>query len=70
MNRKEGEHIPLAEDKRAMPFHMDAAWIGTRVPLARADFYLAGSRSFIKRLGDELISSGVSPTALHAEIFG
>lgn len=52
------------------PARLDAVGIGAHVPLARGEFYLAGSRGFVDRLQDELRQAGVPAAALHAESFG
>lgn len=70
MRGSAGEEVPLTAPGGAVPFRLNAESIGTEVPLEQADFYLAGSRSFISRLVDDLSASGVPAAALHAESFG
>jgi MOSC domain-containing protein YiiM/ferredoxin-NADP reductase len=53
-----------------VPGHVDAELIRRHAPLAQADVHIAGSRSFVERLVNELTAAGLSPSALMVQSFG
>jgi ferredoxin-NADP reductase len=65
---------PAATDQLGINFdapgHIDAAMLGKFGVPWQSDFYLCGPPSFLQKMRDGLISSGVSTDKIHVEVFG